>query len=207
MSVIEKIVFSKKDGDSFQLKLSDGGSLGGLDQGTLKRLALIEGRELNEAELAELLQIDALHRGKATAARFLAFRPRSQREVRDRLARAGIDDGAAAQIITELLNKGSIDDSSFARQWARGKVLNGTSGEKLIRKQLMQRGVAVRLIDEILAEELPREDALQAARLLAEKRLARIDQREPRERKKVQDYLLRRGYSWDVVAQAMKGKE
>jgi regulatory protein len=207
MLVIEKIVFSKKDGDSFRLKLSDGSSLGGLDQGTLKRLALIEGRELNETELAELSQIDALHRGKATAARFLAFRPRSQYEVRNRLARAGIDEVAAAQIVTELLNKGSIDDSSFARQWARGKVLNGTSGEKLIRKQLMQRGVAARLIEEILAEELPREAALEAACLLAEKRLARIDQREPGERKKVQDYLLRRGYSWDVVAQAMKGKE
>jgi len=207
MLVIEKIVFSKKNGDSFRLRLSDGSSLGGLDEGTLKRMALVDGRSLDESELSALLKIDALHRGKAVAERFIAFRPRSEQEVRGRLARAEIDDAVIERIVGELVARGSIDDSSFARQWARGKALNGRSGERLIRKQLMERGVAAGLIDRALAEELPREDALDAARELAEKRLARIDRHEPRERKKVQDYLLRRGYSWDVVAQAMKGKE
>ncbi len=202
--IIEKVTYSQKGGGSYVVSLSDGSSFGGLDEGALKELCLQQGRDLSAAELAELQRRDMLHRAKGIAAHFINYRPRSRQEVADRLARAGIEEAVAEAVISGLMERGKLDDADFARQWVRGKALGGKSGAKLVQQQLICRGVSRRDIDAALAQELPREASLQAAVRLAEKKLAGKTEMTLQEKKKVQDYLLRRGFDWEIVKQAMK---
>ncbi len=206
-NIIEKVTYSQKGGGSYVVSLSDGSSLGGLDESALRELRLQQGRELSADELAELQRRDALQRAKGIAAHFIDYRPRSRQEVADRLARAGIEEVVAEWVITGLTERGKIDDADFARQWVRGKALGGKSGAKLVRQQLICRGVSGRDIDAALERELPREDSLQAAVRLAEKKLAGKTEMTLQEKKKVQDYLLRRGFEWEIVEQALKSSE
>ena len=95
--------------------------------------------------------------------------------------------GVTAAVLDELEEKGEIDDRSFAEEWVRGKALGGKDGEKLIRKQLLERGVAPGVIEEALGQGLPRESSLEAARTLAEKKMRDKGDLTPRERKRIQD--------------------
>ena len=202
---IEKVSYTKRQGGSYILSLDDGSALDGVDERTLAEMGLRRGRELAEAELERLRRAEALSSAHALVAGFMHYRPRSRKEVRERLARAGTDKDVTEQVLSELEEKGAINDAGFAREWVRSKALGGRSGEKLIRKQLVERGVSRREIDEALAAELPREGRLNAATQLAEKKARGRDLSDPRERKKVQYYLLRRGFDWEVVEEAMKG--
>jgi len=49
------------------------------------------GQELSEAEIERLRALDAEQKAYDRAVRFLAFRPRSEAEVRRHLAQAGVD--------------------------------------------------------------------------------------------------------------------
>ena len=201
---IEKVSYTRRNGGSYVLSLSDGSSLQGFDAAALKQFSLCAERELKARELDELKQTDALFRARSIAARYLNYRPRSRQEVRDRLRRAGIAESATARLLRELEEKGDLDDARFAREWVQAKVLGGRSGPRLISKQLAERGVARGLIEEALAAELPSEHKLAAARRLVEKRGAGRDLADARERKRLADHLLRRGFEWDIIETVMK---
>ncbi len=201
---IEKVSYSKRNGGSYVLALSDGNSLQGIEARSLKEMGLLAGRELGPAELEKLRQVDALFSARAVAARFMDYRPRSRKEVSDKLERAGAEETVRLQVLAELEKKGSIDDAKFAREWVGGKALGGKSGAKLITKQLAERGVCRGVITAALAAGLPRQDSLEAARRLAEKKGRERDLAEPRERKRVEDYLLRRGFEREIVEEALK---
>ena len=207
MPTIDKLVYSSRAGGSYVLSLSDGTVLGGLQTALLQEMGLVQGRELSGAELEKLRRLDSLLRARSVAARFINYRPRSRGELVERLERDGFADDVVAEVLLELEAKGELDDESFARQWVRGKAAAGKSGARLVGEQLAKRGVGRRLVEKVLAEELPAEEAFESARALAAKRAAGRDLDEPRERKRLQDYLLRRGFEWEIVEKVMKDLE
>jgi len=71
--------------------------------------------ELNSERIAELGKQDLVHRCYETAVRFLGYRPRSESELRNRLARRGFTSDIIETVITKLAEQGLINDSSFAR--------------------------------------------------------------------------------------------
>ena len=75
------------------------------------------GRSLTSAELSALAEAEA-HRGAMESAlRLLAYRPRSEQELRDRLARKGFEPDIAGRTLDRLRELGYLDDDAFARLW------------------------------------------------------------------------------------------
>ena len=75
------------------------------------------------------------------AARALAHRDRSRRDVDERLARAGIDEERRADALETLERVGYVDDERFAG--ARADVLAGRGyGDEWIRHDLAEHGLA-----------------------------------------------------------------
>jgi regulatory protein len=75
------------------------------------------------------------------ALRALANRPRSEAEIRARLARAEL--GAEADdTVAWLLRLGYLDDAAFARARARGLVTGGRAGPRLVERRLRAAGIA-----------------------------------------------------------------
>ena len=86
----------------------------------------------------------------AAATRALARRDYSERGLRERLTRGGVDAGELEETVTELLAVGLLDDERFADRRARALAERG-KGNSAIRFDLRRQGVDSELIEDALA--------------------------------------------------------
>ncbi len=83
------------------------------------------------------------------ATRALARRDYSERELRDRLARAGIDHPEVDEALAALRERGLLDEGRFARQRASALAERGR-GDAAIRFELERQGVSAELIEDAI---------------------------------------------------------
>jgi regulatory protein len=86
------------------------------------------------------------------AARFLEARSRSVAEVRRRLVTAGYRPELVEQAISRLVQQGYLDDEAFSRAWIESRDRARPRGERALRTELIQKGIARETIDAVLAE-------------------------------------------------------
>lgn len=137
------------------------------------------------------------------ALRQLTVRQRTRTELAQAMARRKVPEAAARQVLDRFTEVGLLDDAGFARDWvADGR--RRQRGSRVLAAELAGKGVADELIEQALAARSP-EDDLAAARDLAKRRarsLAGLD-RQVRHRR-LCGVLQRRGFSWPVIAQAVR---
>ena len=75
------------------------------------------GQALSDKEIETLQQVDTLEKAKQRAVDLIAYRPRSVKEVRQRLRRAGVDDAVIDEVVASLIAAGLLDDESFTQAW------------------------------------------------------------------------------------------
>jgi regulatory protein len=140
------------------------------------------------------------------AARFLEARPRSVAEVRRRLTGTGYRPALVDGAIERLLELGMLDDEAFAEAWISSRDRARPRGERVLRQELLQKGIDRALIDELLEARRTDEEGeatepdLDAARRLLERQgrsLARVA--DPRQRRaRAYALLARNGFDPDV---------
>jgi SOS response regulatory protein OraA/RecX len=86
------------------------------------------------------------------AARFLEARSRSVAEVRRRLVTAGYQSELVELAISRLVQQGYLDDDAFARAWVESRDRAHPRGERALRMELIQKGIAREIIAVVLAE-------------------------------------------------------
>ena len=137
------------------------------------------------------------------ALRFLARRPRSEYEVRQRLRRAGVEPGAVDATLSQLRRHRLLDDTGFAEYWVEQRQTHRPRGARLLRAELAQRGVARPVADEAITavEDTAAEDAYRAASTRAERlRDLPLEVFEAR----LGGFLARRGFDWETVATTVR---
>jgi len=100
----------------------------------------------------------------AAATRALARRDYSERGLRDRLLRSGVEDGELDDALEELRQVGLLDDERFAGRRARALAERG-KGDRAIRFDLRRQGVDAELAEAAVAELEPERD--RAARIVS----------------------------------------
>jgi regulatory protein len=81
-------------------------------------------------------------------------------------------------------------------------------GKFLLKRELMGKGVKAEIIERVLAENYQEEDELEVAKKLLQRKAKRFkDTNDLKTKKRMKDFLLRRGFSYEVVRQAVKGLE
>ena len=166
---------------------------------------LVKGRRLSDDEVAQIQAADAVFVAKATAMHYLAHKARTEAEVRRKLQRSDLPEQAVEQAIQRLHALGYLDDDAYTREYVRSRFRTKGYGPQRLRADLRRRGVAPALIEAALAELLGADDRLTAAREQALQRWPRLA-REPdprKRRKKLSDFLLRRGFTYDTVRQVV----
>lgn len=194
---IKEVKKSERKQGRFLVKLEDGDLLRVTEE-ELLRFGLRSGLELDGEELEALRASARTSSAKVQAANIIGSRALSKRELTRRLVRKGntADDARAAADWLE--NIGAIDDAGYAAALVRHYGAKGY-GPARVREELRRRGVARELWDEAL-EELP--DSADTLDELIQKR-CKGDLSDPKERKRICDALLRRGFSWNEVRAAM----
>ena len=163
---------------------------------------LRKGLELDVAEQERIQAADEALVARAKALAFLGYRDRSEQEVRRKLERGGFGAAAIDEAVARLHTLGYLDDAAYARNYARARFERGGYGPQRVRADLMRRGVPRALVEQTIADVFDRtDDVLEAARAQARTRWQRLA-REPdplKRKKKLYDYLLRRGYGYETV--------
>jgi regulatory protein len=153
---------------------------------------------LDEAALAELVAREGLHKATTAALNFLAYRPRSEGEIRQRLRKGGFPEPAIDYTIEKLRDWHYVDDADFARRWIENRSTHRPRGARLLTQELKAKGIDSQVMAEAIEEaELDEPaDALTIARQRA-RQLADLDQ-DVRERR-LSGFLARRGYGFDII--------
>lgn len=155
------------------------------------------GREVDASELAAIVAADARRAALDVAASMLARRPRSEREVRRRMAERGIEAAQVDDAIGRLKALRLIDDAEFARAWTESRLRSSPRGARLLAQELRQHGVEAGLVRAAVAN-LPEEESAYEAASRRLRSLSTLDDRLVRA--KLSGYLQRRGFGWGVTA-------
>lgn len=163
---------------------------------------LSTGDRLSEEKIQSLLDKDALEVAYQRALDLLNHRPRSEKEIRQRLAEKEFSVEQIDQVVEKLKLAGLIRDENFARMWIDSRKEFHPRSKNLMRYELKNKGIAEEHIDAAL-EELPAEQELAAQ--AASHYIRRLQGSDWETfRKRLSGYLSRRGFSYGTVAPLVK---
>lgn len=200
---ITKIETQKKNRTRLSIYLNDEFAFG-LNAGVVAKFNLRKGATLSKDKIENILFEEEKKRIKEGAYRILAGRAHSEKELKDKLLQKGFDESLSARVVADLKEAKYIDDQAFALAFARSRILNKPMGEKLLRRELWQKGLKEELIDKAIAAAYSKETQEELAVKLVEKRKSHYQNLEESKRKKrLYDFLLRRGFDWEVAKKAI----
>ena len=133
---------------------------------------------------------------KARALKILERRDVSRKMLLDKLTEKGVGDADAEEVADWLCGLGVVNDERFAGLVVRHYAAKGY-GERRIREELYRRGIDRELWDAALEELTGSDERLD--RLLGAKLRGDTS---PENLQRTQNYLLRRGYSWEDIREA-----
>jgi regulatory protein len=157
---------------------------------------LHEGDALSPQKVDSLRRADMRHQAQEAALRLLAYRPRSEAELRSRLARRGLPPGVIQETMERLREQGLLDDDAFARYWVDARQQSSPRGRRLLRRELLAKGIAVETARQAVAtveeEEIARRAAEKKAHSLRNLDYATF-------RRRLGQFLLRRGFPYETA--------
>jgi regulatory protein len=174
----------------------DGQKVIPIDPAVALREGLKAGQELPEDRVAALLKASGDEKCYNAALRYLGYRPLSESEMRQKLARRGFDEDCIGATIGRLREKGLMDDAEFARFWKDNRQSFGPRSRWLIGQELKQKGVPQEAIDSVLDDVDDSENAYNVGRSKA-RFLKECDYESFRRR--LGDHLKRRGFGYGVI--------
>jgi regulatory protein len=158
---------------------------------------LAVGQELNEEKIERLLLEDARERAFQQAMLFLSYRARSESEIRQNLRKHEIPEPVVEHTLERLRQDGLANDKQFAQAWVENRSTFRPRSRRMMTMELRQKG----LDDEAVKSAIENVDDESLAYEAAQKRAPRWKGLEWNEfRKKLSDFLARRGFSYSVIA-------
>jgi regulatory protein len=155
------------------------------------------GQELSEEKIEQLVAEDARERAFQQAMLFLSYRARSESEIRKNLRKHEIPEPVIEQTLERLRQDGLANDDQFAQAWVENRTTFRPRSRRMMAMELKQKGLA----DEAIQSAVQNVDDEASAYEAARKRAARFKGLEWNDfRKKLSEFLARRGYSYSVIA-------
>lgn len=193
---IDKLLPPAQPGKPWTVALEGGDTLR-VSEGVVVSFALYGGMELEEEALTALRQAAAEAALKERAGRLLTARMLSSGQLAEKLTAKGATQEQAARVVAWAQEVGLLDDEEYAKALARHYRAKGY-GRYKIKDEFYRRRVPRQYWEQALAGLEPPDDWL--ADFLARKIQ---DPEDPAQIKKASDALVRRGFSWQEVSQAV----
>ena len=139
------------------------------------------------------------------AVKLLAAKPRSVRELRERLLeKMWTNDEIVERVIEKLKEYKYLDDEQFARDIALSKLRQRPQGKRRLQQSMSQKKLDKDVVQSAIAdafEKMPEDDLIDLA---IAKRIRLKGKPETREdTKKFYDHLLRQGFGFDLIREKM----
>lgn len=181
----------------------------GLDEEVVYKYDLKVGQEFEQKKIDQIIEAETKKEAKDAALKFLSYRMRSEKEVRDKLKKKEFAEALIAEVIKDLKRVNLIDDYEFASAFIRDRISNNPRGKILLRQELWKKGIKKEIIEKALREYFKDEDKeLILAKELLQKRKKRYEGLdESIAKRRLMSFLLRRGFSYDIVKQVLRIEE
>ena len=139
--------------------------------------------------------------------KYCAYQERSHKEVKDKLYSFGLWKEQVEDIILQLINDNFLNEERFAEAYARGKFKFKQWGKSKIKLKLKEKGVSDYCIKKGLAQ-IEEEDYLNTIAHLIEKKYVDYHPKNHgyKLKAKLINYLLQKGYEYEVVKQKVEEK-
>jgi regulatory protein len=140
------------------------------------------------------------------AVNLLTYKPRSVKELRERLLeKTWTNEEIVDAVLEKLKEYNYLNDEQFAKEFAASKLRQKPIGKRVLKQKLAHRKLDKETVDEAIErafEETPEAEIIKQA---VAKRLRLKGKPETRQdAKKFYDYLLRQGFSYDLVSRKMR---
>lgn len=172
-----------------------------LDNQLVLKERLKVGAELSAEQVKALGGADQYQRCLNSALRFLAYRPRSEGETRERLKKKGYSGEDIEKTVARLRELALLDDAAFAQYWKENRSAFKPRGQRLLKVELRHKGLEREVIDQAVQGLDDKAGAYQAAVGKA-RSLGGADFAEFR--RKLGGYLQRRGFDYTTVSSTVK---
>lgn len=196
---IHRIEVQKKNAFRYSL-YSENGFIVGVSDSTLTTHNLKKGSVLDRQLYASISRDEERWSIREYLLRLLGRRDHASHELRLKGIKKGYDSDILDEIISELETKDYINNYAFAKKYVHDKFKFNDWGPNKIRTQLLGKKIDKKIIEKVLDEEIQKDDILDSIQILIIKKkpsLLRTD--EGKRKKKIFDYLLRKGYSSQII--------
>jgi len=196
---ITDIVRQKKRSNRMSIFL-DGAFAFGLDEETVFKHGLKIGLELDENRIAQVLGDEQRRQAKDAAFHYLSYRPRTVKEVRDKLREKDYEEELIEETIAILERLGLLDDRDFSARWIAERLRLKPRGRRVLFAELRQKGISREMAEETLSEAFGDIDERALAADLLRKRAARYRDVEPHQAfRRMSDFLVRKGFDFEIA--------
>jgi len=140
------------------------------------------------------------------ALEFLSYRPRSEKEVRDKLKTKQVELHIVEKIITKLKEKKFLNDEEFARGWIESRNRFKPRSLRLIKIELKQKGIGEDIFNKLISDSGFAINDLNSAKKLVQKKIERFKSLPKQEiYQKLGRFLASKGFNWDTIKKAIDG--
>lgn len=161
------------------------------------------GQNIDLAGKEKIINDDTKKKALNASFRFLSYRDRSEKEVRDKLETKKYDADIVEKTITKLKYLKLLNDSVFAKRWVDER--KSGRGKTVLMRELYKLGIAKNIAEEATGELKGEE--LEIAKELVEKKK---NFKGLKDRKdiyaKIGGFLMRRGFSYETVKEIVDDK-
>jgi regulatory protein len=175
----------------------------GLDEEVVLRAHLHEGDEISDEAIQHIWIEEEIARAKKKALALLSYRMRSIQEIREALSSRGYEDKTVELVISDFQRAGLLNDTSFASAYIETRMIQRPAGKRLLIQELQHRGIdeslALRTVEEAYGERSETDLAFS----LIQPRLSRMHDTPVKVLKKISDFLLRRGFGWEIIHEVL----
>ncbi|MBT3180443.1 MAG: hypothetical protein HOB40_03690 [Candidatus Marinimicrobia bacterium] len=173
----------------------ESGDVFGISEDVFLSTPLTVGQSLNPKEIQEILSNESVIKIKNLILNLLSYRQRSCAELMRRMKEKGYDENVISPILVEFEEKGYVNDTEFAKMFAKHCICNKQMGRKLVLNEFYHHRIPNQILKPILDklyDENPPESLIQG---ITNKRLKNKDKTQ-NEKNKLVNQLMRKGFSW-----------
>ena len=173
-----------------------------LSEDVFYKSGLRKGDEVSDDRFSFFVEQNIIYHIKQRALSFISRRYHSQKELFLKLKIKSYDERLINVVLSDLKQKGFIDDRVFASHYIEEKLNKKKWGKNKIKSGLISKGVDSKTIDGLLQEFENSKSEFDLAYELGEKKLSQLKKRNLDDKKlqnRIYSFLISRGFSFEVT--------
>lgn len=173
----------------------------GIDEVDLLYYKLSENTQIDETKYNFILENVIYNKAKNKAVKYISYQPRTEKEITEKLKECEYSDNIICRVIETMKKYNYINDKEYAKNFLTSKLNLKGYGIFKISFDLKQKGISDDIINDII-ENTELNENKRALEVL-EKKLRGKKISDYKEKQKLYNFLLRRGFSYDVIKEAV----